>query len=156
MDKVSSHRDLVVWQKVGLGSSSPRSQQCKSVATCPSGSADFGSVRFSRDALGSTLGLHHYRVRSFERVESWVTLCLAAFLYLEKIRAEKLGRTKLTKPEKGWWQAQRSHGLILVVRQSAERRELGLLGETLRTPTGLRRMQKLLARAHPKEYRAAI
>ena len=40
--------------------------------------------------LKSTLGLHHYRFKKFEKVETWVTLCLVTFVYLEWIRAHKL------------------------------------------------------------------
>ena len=38
--------------------------------------------------LKSTLGLHHYRFKKFEKVETWVTLCLVTFVYLEWIRAQ--------------------------------------------------------------------
>jgi len=37
--------------------------------------------------LKSTLGLHHYRFKEFEKAETWVTLCLVTFVYLEWIRA---------------------------------------------------------------------
>ncbi len=36
--------------------------------------------------LKSTLGLHHYRFKKFEKAETWVTLCLVTFVYLEWIR----------------------------------------------------------------------
>ena len=36
--------------------------------------------------LKSTLGLHHYRFKEFEKAETWVTLCLVTFVYLEWIR----------------------------------------------------------------------
>ena len=35
--------------------------------------------------LKSTLGLHHYRFKKFEKAETWVTLCLVTFVYLEWI-----------------------------------------------------------------------
>ena len=38
--------------------------------------------------LKSTLGLHHYRFKKFEKAETWVTLCLVTFVYLEWIRAQ--------------------------------------------------------------------
>ena len=38
--------------------------------------------------LKSTLGFHHYRFKEFEKVETWVTLCLLTFVYLEWIRAQ--------------------------------------------------------------------
>ena len=37
--------------------------------------------------LKSTLGLHHYCFKKFEKAEIWVTLCLVTFVYLEWIRA---------------------------------------------------------------------
>jgi hypothetical protein len=106
--------------------------------------------------LKSTLGLHHYRVRQFEKVESWVTLCLATFLYLEWIRASKLRQRSLTKKQRAWWQAQRTHGLALAVRQSAERREIKLIADALKTDSGVKRMSELLSQSHPQEYRAVI
>ena len=38
--------------------------------------------------LKSTLGLHHYRFKEFEKAETWVKLCLVTFVYLEWIRAQ--------------------------------------------------------------------
>jgi hypothetical protein len=106
--------------------------------------------------LKSFLGLHHYAFRQFEKVEAWVTLCLATFIYLEWIRARTLKQRALSKKERQRWQALRTYGLTLAVRQSAEHRELKLLAESLETPTGQKRLSKLLAQSHPTEYRAVI
>jgi hypothetical protein len=106
--------------------------------------------------LKSTLGLHHYRFVQFQKVESWVTLCLTSFIYLEWVRARKLKQRSLTDQQRAWWQAQRTYGLARAVRQSAEQRELKLLADALETPSGQKRLAKLLSQSHPKEYRAVI
>jgi hypothetical protein len=106
--------------------------------------------------LKSTLGLHHYRFEQFERVETWVTMVLMTFVYLEWQRASKLKKKSLSKKERAWWQAQRTYGLARAVRQSAEKRELIYLANALETPTGQKRLRKQLSEAHPKEYRVAI
>jgi Transposase DDE domain len=106
--------------------------------------------------LKSTLGLHHYRFKEFEKVETWVTLCLVTFVYLEWIRARKLKQKALKKKEREWWQAQRTYGLALAVRQEAEQRELKLLAEKMETPTGRKVLAKQLRESHPMEYRAVI
>ena len=64
--------------------------------------------------------------------------------------------SSLTAKQRAWWQAQRTYGLSRAVRQSAEQKELELLGDALETPTGRKRLGKLLGQAHPKEYRAVI
>jgi Transposase DDE domain len=106
--------------------------------------------------LKSTLGLHHYRFKQFAKVETWVTLCLVTFVYLEWIRARKVKQKSLKKKEREWWQAQRTYGLALAVRQEAEQRELKLLAEKIETPRGRKVLAKKLRESHPKEYRAAI
>jgi hypothetical protein len=106
--------------------------------------------------LKSTLGLHHYRFKEFEKVETWVKLCLLTFVYLEWIRARKLKQKSLKKKEREWWQAQRTYGLALAVRQEAEQRELKLLAEKLETPAGRKVLAKQFSESHPKEYRAVI
>jgi hypothetical protein len=106
--------------------------------------------------LKSTLGLHHYCFKEFDKVETWVTLCLVTFVYLEWIRARKLKQKALKKKEREWWQAQRTYGLALAVRQEAEQRELKLLAKKMETPTGRKLLSKQLRASHPKEYRAVI
>jgi len=106
--------------------------------------------------LKSTLGLHHYRFQQFNRVETWVTMVLTTFVYLEWIRARKLKKKSLPKKEQARWQAQRTYGLARAVRQSAEQRELIHLAQALKTPAGQKRLRKQLSQAHPMEYRAVI
>jgi hypothetical protein len=106
--------------------------------------------------LKSELGLHHYQVRQFEKVDCWVKLCLATFLYLEWIRARKLRQRSLSEKQRAWWQHQRTHGIALAVRQTAERRELDLMAKELETESGRRRLARLLAQSHPKEYQAVV
>ena len=78
------------------------------------------------------------------------------FVYLEWIRAHKLKQKALKKKEREWWQAQRTYGLALAVRQEAEQRKLKLLAEKMETPAGRKVLAKQLRQSHPKEYRAAI
>jgi hypothetical protein len=106
--------------------------------------------------LKSTLGLDRYRFREFTKVENWIRLVLATFLYLEWVRARQLRKRTLTAKQRAWWQAQRTYGLSRAVRQSAEQKELKLLAEALETPSGQRRLSALLGQSHPKEYRAVI
>jgi hypothetical protein len=104
--------------------------------------------------LKSTLGMHHYRFREFEKVEAWVQLVLATFLYLEWTRARTLKKRSLSKKERRWWAAQRTYGLARAIRQTAEQRELDFLADAVDDPAALRRLRKLFSKAHPPEYRA--
>lgn len=103
--------------------------------------------------LKSTLGLHHYRFLEFEAVETWVECCLITYLYLEWYRAKKLSRRDLSKEAKRWWTWQRTHGLCQAVRQEAERSELQTMADWSQTPTGLKKLKKLVRDARPTEYR---
>lgn len=105
--------------------------------------------------LKSTLGLHQYRFRRFEKVEAWLAACLLTFLYLEWYRAGQLRRRALKPEEKSWWRWQRSYGLCVAVRQEAEEAELVRLADWTRTPTGTKRLKRLLRAARPLEYRHA-
>jgi hypothetical protein len=105
--------------------------------------------------LKSTLGFHQYQFREFERVEMWVQLALATVLYLEWRRATQLARRDLTDEEKRWWQAQRTHGLCLAVRQASQAAEMHYLAERLETPGGIRKMKRLIRNSFPSEYRIA-
>jgi hypothetical protein len=103
--------------------------------------------------LKSTLGFHQYRFCSFEKVETWVALCLLTFLYLEWYRASQLRKRGLTSKDKAWWACQRSYGLCLAVRDQAEEAELTRLADWTRTRTGLKKLKKLLRAARPLEHR---
>ena len=102
-----------------------------------------------------TLGLARYRLRDFAAVESWVSLCLLAFVYLEWYRREQLRAGPATRTEQRRWQWQRSHGLTLAVRQDLERQELEMLQEELATPDGVAQLCQRLRRAIQREYRVA-
>jgi hypothetical protein len=106
--------------------------------------------------LKSTLGMDQYRFRKFERVRCWVQMALIAFLYLEWYRARQLARRDLPKKEKLWWARQRTHGLCQAIRQQVERAELQYVAKRLKTPGGIRRLQRELEHACPAEYRAPV
>jgi hypothetical protein len=105
--------------------------------------------------LKSTLGFHQYRFRDFAKVESWVASCLVTFMYLEWYRIGRLRDRRLTKEQKQWWHWQRSYGICQAVRQRAEEAELTRLADWTRTPSGLKRLKRLLRAARPLESRAA-
>jgi hypothetical protein len=92
--------------------------------------------------IKSSLGFSQYRFRSFEKIESWASLCLAAFSYLEWTRAEKLRHRKKNKENRIWWQNQRTHGMAMAVRQKAEEREIDLISRALDSKTGIKRIKK--------------
>jgi hypothetical protein len=106
--------------------------------------------------MKSTLGMVHYRFRQFERVERWVEMALATFLYLEWYRARQLARRGRSKKEREWWQWQRTHGLCQAIRQQAARADLQYLAERLKTPGGIQRLRRELQAACPAEYRSPI
>ena len=105
--------------------------------------------------LKSTLGTDQYRFRKFERVRCWVQMALLTFLYLEWYRARQLARRDLPKKEKRWWERQRTHGLCYAIRQQTERAELQYVAQRLKTPGGIRRLQRELEHATPAEQRPA-
>ena len=99
------------------------------------------------------LGLARYRFGDFDCVESWVGLCLLAFLYLEWYRVQQLREGVGGLRERQRWLWQRCHGLCLAVRQDVEQQDLLVLLEWIQTPGGLAQLQDVLRRAVPKEYR---
>jgi hypothetical protein len=105
--------------------------------------------------IKSVLGFHQYRFQRFTQVESWVEACLMSFLYLEWYRARQLSNRRLGSEAKRWWRWQRTHGLRLAVHQEGEAKELAILSQWTRTPTGLKKLKKVLRLAHPLEYRVA-
>lgn len=106
--------------------------------------------------LKSTLGLGHYRFTKFTAVESWVECCLATFLYLEWHRAKQLVRRGLLPKAKQWWARQRTHGLSQAVSQEAELTELDTLVHWSQTPTGLKKLKRLVRAARPVEYQTPL
>ncbi len=105
--------------------------------------------------LKSTLGLHQYSFIRFQAVESWVECCLITFLYLEWYRAKKLAHRKTSPDGKKWWAWQRTHGLCQAVRQEAECKELNTMADWSRTPTGLKKLKRLVRAARPREQQIA-
>lgn len=105
--------------------------------------------------LKSTLGFHQYGFADFAAVESWVECCLITYLYLEWYRAKRLSRRGLSKEAKRWWSCQRTHGLCQAVAQAAECKELTRLADWSHTPTGLKKLKRLVRAARPAEYRIA-
>ena len=104
--------------------------------------------------IKSTLGFHQYSFREFERVQHWVEMVLTTFMYLEWYRASQLCRRDLAEEKKKWWRWQRTHGLCLAVRQASEHADLEEIGDRLETPSGLRRLKRLIRHAVQKEYRS--
>jgi hypothetical protein len=105
--------------------------------------------------LKSTLGFHQYGFLDFAAVESWVECCLITYLYLEWYRAKQLSRRGLSKEAKRWWSSQRTHGLCQAVAQEAEGKELTRLADWSHTPTGLKKLKRLVRAARPAEYQIA-
>jgi IS4 transposase len=103
--------------------------------------------------LKSTLGFDQYRFRRFEAVQGWLEMTLVTFLYLEWHRVQKLRQSGLPAREKARWRYQRTHGLCVAMRRESERADLKYLVEALRTPGGIRRLQKQLDQATPAEFR---
>lgn len=105
--------------------------------------------------LKGTLGFDQYRFRRFESVEGWLDLTLVTFLYLEWHRARQLRRSSLTAEQKDRWRYQRTYGLCVAMRRESERSDLTYLARALKTPGGIRRLQRQLEQATPAEYRTA-
>ena len=104
----------------------------------------------------SVLGMVQYRFRDFERVERWVDLALATYLYLEWYRQRRLRRPRLPPKERAWWQTQRTAGLCRAVRCERDDKELQWLERRLATPGGCRRLRPCRAPAcHATSGRAA-
>ena len=102
--------------------------------------------------LKSTLGFHQYSFVDFSAVETWVECCLITYLYLEWYRAKQLSRRGLSKAAKRWWSCQRTHGLCQAVAQQAESAELNRLADWSHTPTGMKKLKRLVRSARPPEY----
>jgi hypothetical protein len=106
--------------------------------------------------MKSTLGLTRYRFRQFERVERWVEIAMATFLYLEWYRANQLARRNLSDKERQWWERQRTHGICQAIRQQTDRNDLQYIAERLNTPGGIQRLRRDLANASSAEYRCPV
>lgn len=105
--------------------------------------------------LKSTLGFDQYRFRKFEKVEGWLDMTLATFLYLEWYRADQLARANLSKEEKERWRRQRTYGLCMAIRQAADQADLDYLAKATQSPGGIRRLRRKLREVTQQEYRVA-
>jgi len=105
--------------------------------------------------LKSTLGFARYSFRHFEKVQGWTQVCLVAFVYLEWRRARQLRRGRLSGPQRRVWESQRSFGGVQAVRQWAEVYELKKLRDWLATPSGCKKLSRLLRAAKTPEYQVS-
>jgi hypothetical protein len=105
--------------------------------------------------LKSTLGFSQYRFQCFQAVKAWVETAILTVLYLEHLRAERLSDRRLSKTARGWWEAQRLHGLSAAFQQECAGQELKYLSTRLKTSGGIAKLKRLLQAAIPPEYRAA-
>lgn len=104
--------------------------------------------------LKSTLGFDHYSFREYAKVDGWINVCLLSFALLEWQRQSALRDRKLSDQARRWWERQRTHGLCCAVRQQVEVRDLQRIEQGLQTPSGLKRLRKLLKNSYPSEYQA--
>jgi len=105
--------------------------------------------------LKSTFGFSQYSFQRFEAVRAWVEIAIAAVLFLEYERAQRMQDRRLSQERRNWWVAQRLHGLSLAFRQECNGRELKYLSERIKTTGGIAKLKRLLAAALPTEYRSA-
>ncbi len=105
--------------------------------------------------LKSTLGLGQYSFIDFRAVQAWVQLAITTVLYLEQERIVHMQDRRLSEERRRWWSQQRLHGLCHAVRHSIATEELKYIEKRTKTSGGLKKLQRLLAVAIPKEYRVA-
>lgn len=103
--------------------------------------------------MKSVLGMVQYRFRDFTRVERWVDLALATYLYLEGYRRRRLEQPRRSEKERTWWESQRTAGLCRAVRCERDDQELQWLERRLATPGGCRRLRRLLRAGLPRDLR---
>jgi hypothetical protein len=101
---------------------------------------------FFKECKGG-LGLARYRLRHFNRVEAWVTLCLVAFSYLEWLRLRGLSGAGQWGRPPAWWGQQRVQGLREALRERMEEVGWVQLWSWSRTKTGLRKLKHCLRQA---------
>ena len=105
--------------------------------------------------LKSTLGICQYQFERFAAVEGWMECAMTTVLFLEQLRARRLLDRRLTEERRRWWTSQRLHGLCEAFRQECTAAELKYLSDRLKTPGGIKKMQRLLTNALPQEFRNA-
>ena len=59
----------------------------------------------------------------------------------------------LNEKSKAWWRSQRTYGLSQAIRQETQAKEIALLAARLQTPSGVRKVKKLLREATTLEQR---
>jgi len=104
--------------------------------------------------LKSTLGAGQYQFEQFAAVEAWMNCAITTVLFLEHLRAKRLADRRLSAERRRWWNSQRLHGLSEAFRQECTAHELKYLSTRLKTPGGLKKVQRLLLAATPAEYRS--
>ena len=103
--------------------------------------------------LKSSLGMHQYRFRDFDRIRAWMEVYRITFHYLEWVRAKEMHAS--SGRERTWWSGQRTHGLCLAVCERLDEALLLSLQRQTSTQAGLRKLRKLLRKALPTEHRNA-
>lgn len=106
--------------------------------------------------LKSTLGVGQYQFEKFTAVNAWINCGIATVLYLEQLRARRLQDRRLSLQRRDWWKSQRTHGLCEAFRQECTAKELKYLSQRLKTDGGIKKLQRLIANALPKEFQVAM
>jgi hypothetical protein len=101
---------------------------------------------FFREMKGQ-LGLTDYKGTQFASYERYITLTLLGFLVLEYERLRGLKGQSANEEPAGGWTAARTAKLLQVVRRETTRQDVHWLRDSLKTPSGRRRLKKALARA---------
>ncbi len=105
--------------------------------------------------LKSTLGLHQYRLKRFEAVESWIDLVLITFCYLEWTRIRKLADRRIGVNVRRTWQHQRSYGLRQAVLIGIQIRQQQWISKRLKSEHGRKILAKTYTALLSREYRCA-
>jgi hypothetical protein len=102
--------------------------------------------------LKSELGMHQYRFRNWRRINAWMEVYCFTMMYLEWLREKRINDQRLTKKQREKWKHYRTHGLVQAVRTSLELGQIQKLQQSLRTPNGIRTLQRKLKQLPQKEY----
>jgi len=105
--------------------------------------------------LKSTLGFSQYSFIDFRAVKAWVELAITTVLYLEYERIVHIQDRRLTEASRRWWKRQRLHGLCHAVRQKTDREQLTYIEKRIKTPAGIKKLQRSMEAMIPREYRLA-
>jgi hypothetical protein len=92
--------------------------------------------------MKSHLGMCQYKLGQFRRVEGWVSLCLAAFCYLEWYRGQKL--REAAGKEKEAWRRMRTYDLRERICRGAQRADLEEVLRLASTPQGSVTLTRML------------